>query len=44
MYDLKFGSDGLIPAIAVDAATNVVFMRAYMNEKAVEKTLETGEA
>lgn len=44
MYDLKFGSDGLIPAIAVDAATNEVLMQAYMNEEAVEKTLETGEA
>lgn len=44
MYDLKYNNDGLIPAIAVDAVTNEVLMQAYMNEEALQKTLETGEA
>lgn len=44
MYDLKFDSNGLIPAITVDAVTNEVLMQAYMNKEALEKTLETGEA
>lgn len=43
MYDLKFDSNGLIPAITVDAVTNEVLMQAYMNKEALEKTLETGE-
>ncbi|MEW5721792.1 MAG: phosphoribosyl-AMP cyclohydrolase [Thermodesulfobacteriota bacterium] len=34
---------GLIPAIAQDAETGEVFMVAYMNQKALARTLETGE-
>ena len=44
MYDIKFGENGLVPAIAVDAVTNEVLMQAYMNEEALAKTMETGEA
>ncbi len=36
---LKF-TDGLIPAITQDFKTNEVLMVAYMNKKAVEKTLK----
>ena len=42
--DIKFGTDGLIPAIACDAFTNEVLMQAYMNKEALEKTIETGGA
>ena len=40
----KFGADGLLPAIATDAATSRVLMLAYMNAEALAKTIETGEA
>lgn len=36
-------ADGLIPAIAQDAATGEILMLAYMNREALAKTLETGE-
>jgi len=41
---LKFGADGLIPAIAQDAATGEVLMVAWMNADALARTIETGEA
>jgi phosphoribosyl-AMP cyclohydrolase len=41
---LMFGSDGLIPAIAQDAASGEVLMVAWMNAEAIAKTIETGEA
>lgn len=44
MIDIKWNSDGLVPAIAVDAYTNEVLMQAYMNEEALRLTLETGRA
>ncbi|MCR9220781.1 MAG: phosphoribosyl-AMP cyclohydrolase [Alphaproteobacteria bacterium] len=40
----RFDADGLIPAIAQDAATGEVLMLAYMNADALARTLETGEA
>lgn len=40
----KFDSDGLIVAIATDWKTNEVLMVAYMNEEALRRTLEIGEA
>ncbi len=40
--DLKFGSDGLIPAIIQDSSSGDVLMVAYMNDEAVRLTLETG--
>jgi len=40
----KFDAQGLIPVVTTDAATGEVLMHAYMNEAALLKTLETGEA
>ena len=40
----KFDADGLIPAIAQDAATGEVLMLAWMNAEALRLTLETGAA
>lgn len=39
----KFDADGLIVAIAVDAATKDVLMVAYMNAEALARTIATGE-
>lgn len=39
----KYNQDGLIAAIAQDADTGTVLMLAWMNEEALQKTLETGE-
>jgi len=44
MEMLKYGADGLIPAIAQDAASGEVLMVAWMNAEAIAKTIETGEA
>lgn len=41
---IKFGPDGLVPAIAQDINTSEVLMLAYMNSEALEKTLSTGRA
>jgi phosphoribosyl-AMP cyclohydrolase len=40
----RFGPDGLIVAVAVDAATRAVLMVARMNAQALAATLETGVA
>jgi phosphoribosyl-AMP cyclohydrolase len=40
----KFDRDGLITAVATDAATGDVLMVAHMNAEAVAKTIESGEA
>lgn len=40
----KFGADGLLTAVAVDAATGDVLMLAHMDETALRATLATGEA
>ena len=40
----RFDADGLIAAVATDAATGEVLMFAWMNAEALSKTLETGEA
>ncbi|MGZ3217207.1 phosphoribosyl-AMP cyclohydrolase [Paracoccus sp. T5] len=45
MFDalsLKYDANGLIPAIAQDAASGEVLMMAWMNADAVARTLETG--
>ncbi len=42
LSELKFGSDGLIPAIVQDHSGSDVLMMAYMNDKAIQLTLETG--
>ena len=38
---IRFNADGLVPAIAQDAATGEVLMMAWMNETAVRETLAT---
>ena len=42
--ELTWDKDGLIPAIAQDAATGDVLMFAWMNRDALARTVETGEA
>jgi len=42
--DLQFNEAGLIPAIVQDETTGTVLMMAWMNEEALEKTVETEEA
>ena len=42
--DLKFDSNGLIPAVVQDAENGQVLMVAYMNLAAVENTITTGRA
>ncbi len=39
--NLKYNEAGLIPAIAQDHASGEVLMMAWMNQQAVERTLET---
>jgi len=41
--DLKYNSDGLIPAIVQDVATKDVLMLAYMNSESVGRTMASGE-
>ncbi len=41
--EIKFDSNGLVPAIVQDAETNQVLMLAYMNEESLRLTLEEGE-
>jgi phosphoribosyl-ATP pyrophosphohydrolase/phosphoribosyl-AMP cyclohydrolase len=41
--ELKFDSDGLLPAIVQDQRSGAVLMLAYMNKESLEKTLESGE-
>ena len=38
--NIKFGADGLVPAIAQDEDTLEVLMLAWMNREALEKTLQ----
>jgi phosphoribosyl-AMP cyclohydrolase len=40
----KFDSNGVIPCVTTDFATGELLMHAYMNEEALRKTIETGEA
>jgi len=40
----KFDANGLIPAIAQDAATGQVLMVAYMNREALDRTIQTRRA
>ena len=44
MLSPRFGPDGLITCVTVDAATGDILMVAHMNDAALAKTLETGEA
>lgn len=40
---LKFNSDGLIPAIVQEQATGRVLMMAWMNRASLEKTIASGK-
>ncbi|HEX8962488.1 MAG TPA: phosphoribosyl-AMP cyclohydrolase [Rhodocyclaceae bacterium] len=44
LNEIKWDEQGLVPAIAQDAATGEVLMFAWMNREALEKTAETGQA
>ena len=41
--NLQFKDNGLIPAIIQDANSSEVLMLGYMNQEAVERTLNSGE-
>jgi phosphoribosyl-AMP cyclohydrolase len=41
---VKWAPDGLVAAIAQDAATGAVLTLAWMNREALARTVETGEA
>ena len=40
----KFDADGLVTAVATDAATGELLMVAHMNSEALEKTIASGQA
>jgi phosphoribosyl-AMP cyclohydrolase len=40
----KFDSDGLIPVVTTDAPSGEVLMLGWMNDEALIRTIETGEA
>jgi phosphoribosyl-AMP cyclohydrolase len=40
----KFDRDGLIPAVTTDYQSGELLMHGYMNDEALAKTIETGEA
>jgi phosphoribosyl-AMP cyclohydrolase len=42
--DIKWNSDGLVPAIAQDAASGRVLMVAWMNEQALQLTMTENRA
>lgn len=41
--EIKFNSEGLIPAIVQEEKTGCVLMMAYMNAESLQKTLDMGE-
>ena len=41
--DVAWDSGGLVPVIVQDASTRAVLMLAYMNEEALDLTIETGQ-
>lgn len=43
LSELKYNSDGLIPAIAQQHDTGEVLMMAWMNRQSIEETLNTGQ-
>ena len=42
LSELKYDSNGLIPAIIQDIRSGEILMMAYMNETSLRKTIETG--
>lgn len=43
LANLKFDEKGLIPAVIVDVTDNRVLTLCFMNQDALEKTIETGK-
>jgi phosphoribosyl-AMP cyclohydrolase len=43
VMDLKYDSNGLIPAIVQDHQTKEVLMMAWMNAESLKKTIASGE-
>ena len=41
--DIKFNKDGLVPVISQCVDTGVILMMAWMNEEAVNKTIDTND-
>jgi phosphoribosyl-AMP cyclohydrolase len=39
---VRFGTDGLVPAVVQDASDGAVLMLGYMDDKALRRTLGTG--
>jgi phosphoribosyl-AMP cyclohydrolase len=44
LSEIKYDTNGLVPAIVQDAVTKDVLMMAWMNAEALQLTLEKGEA
>ena len=42
--EIRFDERGLVPAVVQDARSGEVLMVAWMNEQALERTQETGQA
>ena len=42
--EVAWNAEGLVPAVAQDAASDEVLMVAWMNRESLARTLETGEA
>ena len=42
--EVDFGEDGLVPAVAQDAADGEVLMLAYVSPEALRRTVDTGRA
>ncbi len=43
LTNLKFDDKGLVPAVIVDVTDNRVLTLCFMNQEALEKTIETGK-
>jgi phosphoribosyl-AMP cyclohydrolase len=43
-FQPKFDASGLLTCVATDAATGELLMVAHMNDEALRKTIDTGEA
>ena len=44
LEEIRWNSDGLVPAIAQDADSGDVLMLAWMNRESLERTLEGGRS
>ena len=40
---IKYGADGLVPAVAQDVNTGAVLMLAWMNDESLRRTIATGD-